>query len=94
MYVLQVLYDEYVTKLRTGYYKGFEYTVYDSEGVPTRCTTPYLICDGGYHRWTQLMCPFKTTSVEKLALWSKKLESLRKDAECTFGVMKKRFKVQ
>ena len=39
------------------------------------------------------MCPFKTTSVMALALWSKHLESVRKDVERTFGIMKKRFKV-
>lgn len=90
----KVLYDGYVKMLRSGFYEGFQYKVYDSAGVPTTCTTPYLICDGGYHRWLQLMCPFKTTSQETLALWSKLLESMRKDAECTFGVMKKRFKVR
>ena len=39
------------------------------------------------------MCPYKTTSQEKLALWSKRLESIRKDVERTFGVLKKRFRV-
>ena len=112
----KILYDEYVTRLRTGYYKGFDMRGNLTRCVclcarvwmwmcacfltrtcvcchPTRCETPYLICDNGYHRWLQLMCPFKTTSKEMLALWSKHLESKRKDAEKTFGVMKKRFRV-
>ena len=89
----KVLYDEYVKRLRSGFYDGFTYKVYNSEGVPSTMTTPYLICDGGYHKWVQLMCGFKTTSKEYLALFTKLLESLRKDVECTFGVSKKRFKV-
>ena len=89
----KVLYDEYVKRLRADFYTGFTYTVYDSDGVPSTMTIPYLLCDGGYHKWLQLMCGFKTTSKECLALFSKLLESLRKDAECTFGVKKKRFKV-
>ena len=89
----KVLYDTYVQKLRSGFYDGFSYNLRDPEGVVTTHNTPYLICDGGYHRWVQLMCPMKTTSVKMFALFSKLLESVRKDAECTFGVMKKRFKV-
>ena len=87
----KILYDDYVQELRSGRYVGFEYHTLDVDGQPTRCTTPYLLCDNGYHRWLQLMCPFKTTSKENLALWSKLLESTRKDAKRTVGVMKKRF---
>ena len=49
----KVLYDEYVKRLRSGFYKEFDYTVYDSDGGPTTMTNPYLICDGGYHKWLQ-----------------------------------------
>lgn len=89
----KVLYDDYVQKLRSGYYSGFSYKLRDSTGKVTTAFVPYLICDGGYHRWLQTMCGYKKTNVESLALWSKKLESTRKDAERVFGVMKKRFKV-
>ena len=73
----------YVNRLRSGYYHDFDYEVYDMNGNRRRCITPYLLCDNGYHRWSQLMCPYKTTSQEKLALWSKRLESIRKDVERT-----------
>jgi len=89
----KVLYDEYVCKLRDGYYEGFAYSTLGSKGERTRRTTPYLLCDNGYHRWLQLMCPFKTSSKVKLAVWSKLLESKRKDAERVFGVLKKRFRI-
>ena len=52
----------------------------------------YLICDGGYHDWPCLVCPYKHqipgTSIES---WSKNVESVRKDIECIFGILKKRF---
>ena len=54
----------------------------------------YFICDGGYSMWTCLMPPYKeyepTTNKEG---WSKHVEGLRKDVECTFGILKKRFQV-
>ena len=89
----KILYDDYVKKLRACYYHGFSYNLRDERGVVTTHDIPYLICDGGYHRWLQTMSGYKTTNVEALALWTKKLESTRKDAERVFGVMKKRFKV-
>jgi Plant transposon protein. len=52
----------------------------------------YLICDGGYHEWACLVSPYKHqlpgTALEK---WSKTVESVRKDVECVFGILKKRF---
>ena len=89
----KVLYDDYVSYLRSGSYNRFEYHTFNLDGERTRQTTPYLICDCGYHRWVQLMCPFKTTSKKMLALWSKRLESIRKDVERAFGVLKNRFRV-
>ena len=89
----KVLYDDYVSYLRSGSHDHFEYHTFNLDGERTHQTTPYLICDCGYHRWVQLMCPFKTTSKKMLALWSKRLESIRKDVERAFGVLKKRFRV-
>jgi hypothetical protein len=51
----------------------------------------YLICDGGYHRWRCLQAPIAHAYVYSEVRWSKWLESVRKDVECTFGIMKKRF---
>jgi Plant transposon protein. len=52
----------------------------------------YMICDGGYHEWACLVPPYKHqllgTALEK---WSQKVESMRKDVECVFGILKKRF---
>jgi hypothetical protein len=53
----------------------------------------FLLCDGGYHKWSQLICPLKHTSKLAHTLWSCQLESVRKDVECTFGVLKVRFRI-
>ena len=40
-----------------------------------------------------MMCPIKhARSMEEIA-WSKRLESVRKDVECFFGVLKGRFRI-
>jgi hypothetical protein len=53
----------------------------------------YLICDGGYHKWRPLQCPNKHASGDSSASFSERLESVRKDAECTFGILKKRWHI-
>ena len=78
----KIRYDDYLQRLRAGAdYTGFTYERCNAEGVVSTDVVPYLICDNGYHRWLQLMCPCKTTSDPALAIFSKKLESVRKDAE-------------
>jgi hypothetical protein len=52
----------------------------------------YLICDGGYHRWPCLISPYKNDVPGSPAMrWSKNLESVRKDIENVFGILKVRF---
>jgi hypothetical protein len=51
----------------------------------------YLLVDGGYHKWRIMQCPIKHTVYEDRARWSEFAESVRKDVECSFGILKKRF---
>jgi hypothetical protein len=54
---------------------------------------PYLICDGGYHSWPCLMSPSKNGMPGSPEMrWSKNLESVRKDIEGVFGILKIRFR--
>ncbi len=66
----------------------------NENGVMTKVTRKgmYFICDGGYHSWKSLIPPFKD-QVEgtDLEAWSTQMETVRKDVECTFGILKKRF---
>ena len=52
----------------------------------------YLISDGGYPKWRTLQCPLKHTVRSKHALWSKWVDSVRKDVECVFGILKGRWR--
>ena len=52
----------------------------------------YYICDGGYHYWQELIAPFKSQIPgSKMEMWSSNMESARKDVECAFGILKRRF---
>jgi Plant transposon protein len=53
----------------------------------------WIMCDNGYQNWPCLMSPIKDP-IEFMELrWSKWLESMRKDVECTFGILKGRFRI-
>jgi hypothetical protein len=54
----------------------------------------YLICDNGYLRWPTTICPFKRVdSATAQEYFTTNLESVRKDVECTFGILKKRWRI-
>ena len=54
----------------------------------------YFICDGGYFSWKCLMSPVQNRSAgSDVDIWSKFMESVRKDVECTFGILKQWFHV-
>ena len=54
----------------------------------------YYLCDGGYSPYTYLMPPFKDQLETSVYFgWSEHVESLQKDVDCTFGVLKKRFMI-
>jgi hypothetical protein len=52
----------------------------------------YYICDGGYHLWETLIPPYKhqIEGSDEMS-WSHNIEAIRKDIECVFGILKKRF---
>ena len=52
----------------------------------------YVMCDGRYDQWPETISGAKSTSDPKLAKFSALLESQRKDVECFFGQLKKRFR--
>jgi hypothetical protein len=52
----------------------------------------YLICDNGYLRWPTTMCPFMRVD-NASAYFTTHIESICKDVECTFGILKKRWRI-
>ena len=53
----------------------------------------YLIVDNGYLPWSVTVTPIKECDTRSAARISEWLESLRKDVECTFGILKSQWRV-
>ena len=53
----------------------------------------YLICDNGYLNWTCTAPPFGVANDINEICWSKWLESMCKDVEYTFGILKGRWRI-
>lgn len=51
----------------------------------------WTINDCGMPRWRCMQQPLKWDVRPNVARWSKRFESVRKDVECAFGILKKRF---
>ena len=74
-------------------HKDVEFNVRDENDINHVCKGVYFICDGGYPKDSYLINPFGARSDMSEVYWSEWLESVRKDVECTFGVMKSRFRI-
>ena len=53
----------------------------------------YVIVDNGYLRWPTTIPPMKDSFNRSEQRFSEWLESLRKDVECTFGILKGRWRI-
>ena len=53
----------------------------------------YLLCDGGYHKWSCLAYPKKKAGLpgSHERKWCRLIESVQKDIEGAFGMLTKRF---
>ena len=69
------------------------YYLYNANGKLVEWRGIWAIVDNGFHQWRVLQAPLKHATDEHAAACSKRLESVRKDSECTFGTMKNRFRV-
>ena len=86
--------DPTVSKLKKDWYKDVVWEHYDLLGRRLLSRGIYFICDGGYLRWPILVCPFKHSGAStQKGYFSCALESVRKDVECTFEILKKRWKM-
>ena len=57
------------------------------------CAGAWGIVDNGYHNWSCTQAPSKVNLMRKEARFSEWLESMRKDVECAFGILKGRWRV-
>ena len=86
--------DHNVYKIRCGWYANVEWEHFTLDGDVVTDVGVYLICDNGYLRWPTSICPFMhadKTTME--GYFSTNIESVRKDVECVFGILKKRWRV-
>jgi hypothetical protein len=94
-----VLYDSLSTDLRDGKrYSDIEFELLERDPVTNdikavRYTGAWLIVDNGYLSWSMLIPPITNPSTWQEFRFSKWIESIRKDVECTFGILKCRFAV-
>ena len=85
--------DPLFRRLREGtLHPEITYKLYTADGKFAVHRGLYAIVDGGYHEWPCLVSPMKMVSADDAAMWTKRLESVRKNVECTFGILKKRFR--
>ena len=89
-----VLFDNFVNDIKSGNILAdneFELFEYDEDKV---VTTTYRGCwiqtDNGYLDWSITVPPYKYYETREQLRWSQWMESMRKDVECTFGILKKR----
>ena len=70
-----------------------EFELFRKDGTSFKVLGAYLITDNGYARWRMMQCPIKSGFNIFEMMWSTRLESVRKDVECTFGIFKVRFRI-
>lgn len=88
-----VRFDGFINRINHGeLYGDIEYELFSLDG--SKCTVKglWILVDGGYLSWSSTIPPFKLYANSKEERWSKWAESMRKDVECTFGILKGRFR--
>ena len=90
--------DNFIMGIRESTILGentFELLSRDGDGTVRNVTYSgvYLLVDNGYLDWSCTVPPMTMTNKISEIRWSKWVESMRKDVECTFGILKGRFRI-
>lgn len=85
--------EDFTYDIMNGKFNRVKYKLYDTEGVARWCEGGYIIVDGGYQNISCFVDPLHDANGHKEVHWSEFLESVRKDVECTFGILKSRFRI-
>jgi hypothetical protein len=87
--------DPNVMRIRSGWFASIFWLYYTATGATRQEKGVYLICDNGYLCWPQLICPYGADEPVHMeaGFFSSNIESVRKDVECTFGIIKKRWRI-
>jgi hypothetical protein len=92
------IFDEFIMKVKNGIIlSDYQFNLYETDEEDNIIEKSYngcwILCDNGYQNWPVLMAPMKDANLFTDIRWSKWVESVRKDVECTFGIMKGRFRI-
>ena len=93
-----ILFDELIRGVNEGrHYSNNEFKLFEldenKEEVEVTYKGAWFIVDNGYLNWSCTVPPMKNPMSYEEIRFSEWLESMRKDVECTFGSLKKRFAV-
>ena len=93
-----IRFDKFLINIRDGPIltnNEFELLLYDKEGnvISVWYNGVYVIVDNGYLAWSCTVPPFSVTNKIGKTRWSRWVESMRKDVECTFGILKGRWRI-
>jgi Plant transposon protein len=84
-----VRFDGFITDIQRGLYlNDNKFSLKAADGTDEEYSGAWVLVDGGYLNWSTLICPFKESISIKEQRWSRWAESMRKDVECTFGILK------
>jgi hypothetical protein len=73
-------------------YEDYYFIIYDKKGKASIVKGLYFITDNGYPRWAVLIRPDNNAQDSADVFFMKWIESVRKDIECVFGILKSRFR--
>ncbi|CAN0160090.1 unnamed protein product [Ectocarpus sp. 4 AP-2014] len=89
-----IRYDTAVTKIREDpIYSEKEFAVYEADETPFSSRGATCSWTTDTTRWVTLIPPRKYPIDQNDLAFSKRLESVRKDVECFFGIVKGRFRI-
>uniref|UniRef100_A0A7S2XME1 DDE Tnp4 domain-containing protein n=1 Tax=Attheya septentrionalis TaxID=420275 RepID=A0A7S2XME1_9STRA len=92
------LFDDLMQKINAGevmddvIFELYDYGL-DGEVIEVKYRGVWLLVDNGYLAWATTVPPIKNTGSRKEIRFSEWLESMRKDVECTFGILKGRWRI-
>jgi hypothetical protein len=93
-----ILFDSFIKGIQDGEVlqdTKFFLHEYDKDGaiVQQNYLGCWVLCDNGYLEWSTTVPPNKCSQDRRAKRWSEWIESMRKDVECTFGILKGRWRI-
>ena len=89
-----VRFDSFMDELRKGAFGNMmTFELMKASCSHTNMNGAYVIVDNGYLNWSTTVPPLHNSMYRSEIRFSQWLESLRKDVECTFGILKGRWRI-